>query len=81
MRRICSQGLVSLAYHCCSAGVGRKELKSSEMMNQANVVDVVRFYDLPCSADEESGNHFDIAPGDGATPGCRAQAIRSYKVL
>ncbi|KAL6702624.1 hypothetical protein ACN47E_001293 [Coniothyrium glycines] len=53
----------------------------STYFNESSLTRSLRFYNLPCSADEESGNHFDIGPSNGATPGCFAQAIRSYKVL
>ncbi|KAF1844492.1 uncharacterized protein K460DRAFT_365456 [Cucurbitaria berberidis CBS 394.84] len=53
----------------------------STFFNESSLTRTLRFYALPCSADEESGNHFDIAPRDPKVPGCIAQAIRSYKVL
>lgn len=59
-----------------------KERRGVEVEGETVLMgDVVRFYELPCSADEESGRHFDLKPENGATPGCIAQGIQSFKVL
>ncbi|CAO2648675.1 Nn.00g079420.m01.CDS01 [Neocucurbitaria sp. VM-36] len=53
----------------------------STFFNESSLTRTLRFYTLPCCADEESGQHFDIGPNDPKVPGCIAQGIRSYKVL
>jgi hypothetical protein len=42
----------------------------------------VRFYNANCADRFNTGvNHIDIRPQDGATPGCKAQAILSWETI